>query len=351
MRHVGRVISMLCVLGTFSTPPAQADGYEQLSVTTEVFYLFIPVFTLRTEYAFRDRWSASVRGGWGRRTDFGQTSDIFELGAQGTYYLTGNASRGVQVGVYARYAGFENDGQLLGVGDGVAFGPFVGYKRVFASRLTLGAQLGAELVASGRSEDPVIPYVSLSVGLSFLSTGRPSTSATSSTENWRSNLLDRHRGWTVAIAGGVGVASVEGCGSCELEPGMTFDVSIGWFLSRRFALAVDSTAMVAVFSLSSGFGSFGFGLTSLAAKVWPHDRLWVLIGVGGGQITSLGFGGTGFALETGGGGTLAVGYEFPYARHASVDVQVRATHGSFHPSDDRFEGVDVFGALVGFHWY
>ena len=114
---------------------------------------------------------------------------------------------------------------------------------------------------------------------------------------------------------------------------------------------VFSLLLVALFSLSSGFGSFGVGLTSLAVQVWPRERLWVKVGVGAGQVVSLGLGGSGVGRESGGGGTLAVGYEFPYSRHATLDLEARATHISFHPTDDRFAGVDMFGALVGFKWF
>jgi hypothetical protein len=66
---------------------------------------------------------------------------------------------------------------------------------------------------------------------------------------------------------------------------------------------------------------------------------------------SAGVGGTGVGQASGGGGTLAVGYAVHHNRNFDIDLQLRATHGSFEPPDGAFEGVDTFVGLVGFKWY
>jgi hypothetical protein len=163
--------------------------------------------------------------------------------------------------------------------------------------------------------------------------------------------LATHEGVLFGGSLGLAAASIEGCDACELEPGLAVDASLGWFLARRFALEVDSTATVAPFALSSGFGSFGFGLTSLALQYWPHPDVWLKVGIGSALLTSSALGATGFGVETGGGGTFAAGYEFHHDRNFAMDLELRATHGSFHPSDEALEGVDSFVGTVGAHWY
>jgi hypothetical protein len=150
---------------------------------------------------------------------------------------------------------------------------------------------------------------------------------------------------------GGGSASIAGCDRCELEPGLATAAFLGWFFHPRVAVMVDSTAMVALFSLSSGFGSFGTGLTSLAVQVWPRQDIWIKAGVGVSQLTSASIGGAGFGAEMGGGGTLAAGWEFHHDRNFVMDLELRATHGSFEPKDESLDGIDSYVALVGMSWY
>ena len=58
----------------------------------------------------------------------------------------------------------------------------------------------------------------------------------------------------------------------------------------------------------------------------------------------------GTAEKTGGGMTLAAGYEFHHKGNFAMDFQLRATHASLGGDDDNI-GVDMFVGLVGLHWY
>ncbi len=326
---------------------ARADeGHHRLSVTASVLPLLVPVFQLNAELAVRPRWSVALRGGAGRPTLWDQPAWIVEVGGQAIYYVRGNASGGIQLGLDTRYVGYEGDGRYFELGDGIAVGPFVGYKRVFGSGVTLGAQLGVQVVPVGEKERPVLPFLAITAGLSFGRTGG-APAAPSAAPAVLVRPLDRHRGFMASAGLGLGVPVMSGCDGCDLMPGLVMGGSLGWFVHRRVALMVDSTAIVALFS-GGALGSVGFGLTSLAVQVWPHENFWVKVGVGGAQVTALSLG-AGSGLETGGGGTLAVGWDFHHGRRHGLDLQLRASHGSFHDQD--LDGVDAFVGMVGVHWY
>ena len=357
-RRLWTLLAAIAVVGLAGgTARAEGEEYKRLTLTVNAPYLLVPLFELNAEVAVRPNWSVAIRGGVGNSDLGGVPRTIMEFGGQAAYYATGNASRGVQLGLDTRLVSYEGDGMLAGLGDGIAAGPFVGYKRVFGPGFTLAAQVGAQVAISGESEDPVLPYVALSAGWSFwpastvAADGTAEVVAHDGEPPELASPLDYHKGLMLGFSIGGGSASIEGCSACDLEPGISADASVGWFLSRRFALMVDSTATVALFSRSSGFGSFGFGLSSLALQYWPHEDFWLKVGVGSAQLTSASVGGTGVGTETGGGGTLAAGYEFHHDRAFAMDFQLRATHGSFHPANEKLEGVNTFVGLVGFHWY
>jgi len=346
-RHGWIVLGAIGLMGSFEKT-ARADGdHERVSLTLNVPYLLVPVYELNAELAVRDTWSVALRGGVGESSFLDDERTIVELGGQGIYYVRGDAHRGVQLGIDTRFVRYEGDGMLAGLGDGVAVGPFVGYKRVFRSGVTLGGQVGAQVAAVGESDGRVLPYVALALGVSFWRAGDGATREAAEVVA-PGDPLDHHRRAMVAVSVGLGTASIGGCDACELRPGLGVDASVGWFLWRRLALVVDSTAIVGA---SPDFGSFGFGLWSLAVQLWPREDIWIKVGVGAAQLTSLSAGATGTGVETGGGGTLAVGYEVHQNRNFGMDLQLRATHGSFRPEDDDFDGVDAYVGVLGFHWY
>jgi len=355
-RQPWRPLVALCAVGLLGGTGHADGGYRRISLTVNAPYLLVPMFELNGEVAVHPRWGIAVRAGAGQREDFGQTYRFGEVGAQGTYYLLGTVDRGVQLGLETRYAAFEGDGMLTGLGDGVGLGPFIGYKRVFDSGVTLGVQLGGELALSGTHEQRVNPYFALGLGVSFDAVGgsgdgaAATVSAAPGAAPDTSRPLDHHHGFMVGASLGLASAVVEGCNDCTLEPGISVDAALGWFLSRRLALMLETTGTVALFSLSSDFGGFGMGLTGPAVQYWPRDRVWVKVGVGFAEMQAF-TARRGAGVETGGGGTLAVGYEFHQRGNFAMDVQLRATHGSYHPAGGEFSGADAFTGVVGAHWY
>jgi hypothetical protein len=318
-------------------------------------YLGVPVVQLHTELALSSRWSTALRAGVGK-SGLGHEQWVAEFGGQATYYLTGNVDRGMQVGLDVRGTTYEGDGYLFGLGDGLAVGPFVGYKRVFGHGITLGAQLSVQGVLFGEveSDNPTedrraLPYVMLHAGWSLLPSGDDARTSIEPEES--KPPLDHHEGFVIGASIGPGFTVLHGCeSSCELEPGLAVAAYMGWFLHRRVALVVDTNAAVAVFSLSSGFGSFGFGLTGIGAQYWPLERVWFKAAIGVAQMVSAGIGG---AADIGGGMTLAAGWELHQSNGFTMDLQARASHGEFDasdPIDDEVTAVDTFAATFGLNW-
>ncbi len=346
---------VLLVLTSSGVHAEEEPDYSQLTVTANATYMLVGMLQLNAEWAATSNWSLALRGGIGESDLSGEDLTIMEFGAQTSYYVTGHASRGTQLGFDARVVSYEGDGMLMGIGDGVAVGPYVGYKHTFGRGFTLGAQLGAQIALAGKSDGRVFPYLSLSAGWAFMPVLSADQNVSSSPPGSQpacasTNPFDYHDGFTFGVAMAGGTAVIDGCDDCELEPGLAFAAYAGWFVHPRVALVLDSSATVALLSLSSGFGSFAVGLTGPALQYWPHPDVWLKAGIGVAQLTSVGIGGAGVNADTGGGGTLAVGYQVHHKRGFGVDVQLRASHGSFD-GNDNLTGVDSFVALVGLNWF
>ncbi len=343
----------LLVAALAGTARAKEPEHKRVTVAISAVYLLVPVYQLNAELALRPRWSVALRGGAGQFEMYGQTAWISELGAQAAYYLWGHASRGFQVGLDTRLVGYDGDGMLLGLGDGLAVGAFAGYKRAFGPGFTLGVQLGAAVAVAGESEDPVFPFLAVTAGWSFWRAGGSPTASTqtsvaASTPPASRDPFDYHRGFLIGFSLGGGAVTTEGCDSCEMRPGLAVDASMGWFLSRRFALLYDTNGLVGI--LSSGFGSTAVVLQAAAVQYWPHRDVWLKLGIGVGrrlESTLL----QEPTDEWGGGGTFAAGYEFHHDGRFNMDFHLRATHVSFDKEGGGTYGVNTFIGVVGFHWY
>jgi hypothetical protein len=339
---------------------ARADeDYDRVTVMLNAPYLLVPVYELSAELAVREGWGAAIRGGGGVSDLGGEDRTIVEVGAQGIYYVLGNNNRGVQLGLDTRYVSYEDGGQLMGIGDGVAVGPFVGYKRVFGSGVTLGVQLGAQVALSGDSESPVFPFLTLGLGVSAWSTSEPgdaepASSATSGAPGASPepteliDPLDHHRRFMIGFSLGGGAITGEVCEGCAMGGGIAVDGSIGWFVHRRVAVMYDATAAVGAFS--TGFGTAGVGVQGVAVQYWPLSNVWLKVSVGATQLISSSVLGVP-ENKVGGGGTLGAGYEFHQNGNFNMDIQLRVSHASFDQDDGTNIGIDTFAGLVGVNWY
>lgn len=356
------VVAVLAVLAQSGAAQAQnqdrEESYRRLTLGVNLPYLAVPVFQLHAELALTGRWSAALRAGLGK-SGVGHEQWVGELGGQATYYLTGNFDRGMQVGLDVRGTAYEGEGHLFGLGDGLALGPYVGYKRVFGYGITLGAQLSVQGVLFGEVEtvedenNRVLPYLLLYTGWSGLPTDRWTEASEEPKEPARPPI-DYREGFVLGVSIGPGLTVLHGCASsCELEPGMAFAAYMGWFLHPRVALVVDTNAAVALFSLSSGFGAFGFGLTGVGLQYWPLDQVWLKGTLGIAQMVASGVGGPGAGADIGGGMTLAAGWEFHQSNGFTMDLQARLSHGEFDASDainDEVTAVDTLAVTYGLNW-
>lgn len=84
-------------------------------------------------------------------------------------------------------------------------------------------------------------------------------------------------------------------------------------------------------------------------QYWPRGDIWLKGGVGVARLLVATPVGSGEA--TGGGGTLAVGYEFHHDGSFAMDAHLRATHGSFEGEAGESVGIDSFSGGIGVVWY
>jgi hypothetical protein len=344
--------SLACILTAIflsSAPTQAAEGYKRLGLTVNAVYLLLPVFQLKAELALAEKWGASIRAGLGNvESGFGDDPRAMsEFGAQALYYFYGNVGRGFRLGLDLRVASVEEEGYLMGLGDAAAIGLFAGYKRAFGPGLTLEIDYGGHLPLGDDADKTVLlPYLGLFAGWSFLPSVRAQDTAQAApAEDF--DPIKQHKGFMFGFSVGGGPTYIPDCEDCELRPGIGMDGSIGWFLKPRFALMYDATAAVNIGV--SGFAAVGNSLQSLALQYWPRRNFWLKLGVGVARFliaTPIGEGET-----SGGGMTLAGGYEFHHNRNFAMDVQVRATHGEFDTEDGGTFGVDNYAVLIGFNWY
>jgi hypothetical protein len=150
-------------------------------------HLILPVFELMAELRVVDGFGVSVLGGYGSISVSDSFNDtvrfrVFELGGQLSWYpLEGFES--LNVGAELLYVNVDtdelNNAEVSGVAQGVAVGPFVGYKLVTSGGFTFLAQGGFQYLAfeaeasdkSGNSaqesESRWGPLLNLNIGWSF----------------------------------------------------------------------------------------------------------------------------------------------------------------------------------------
>ncbi|HEU4409017.1 MAG TPA: hypothetical protein VFS43_27405 [Polyangiaceae bacterium] len=109
---------------------------------------------------------------------------MFELGGQVVGYPTSTFDKGLQLGAEILYVGVKTQDSVgsvraTGAADGLAVGPFVGYKFVMREGLTLAVQGGVQyLVAQAEAEDAsgdrataersaFLPLLNVNLGWSF----------------------------------------------------------------------------------------------------------------------------------------------------------------------------------------
>ena len=183
------IACLLVLLGLLSGPAwanevsdnRDDNVQHNFSLTFSPIHLLLPVGELMGEYRILDKISVAGIVGMGAVEAAGDRFLVFVGGAQFRYYPVGSFIHGMQLGAEFYYTYVETgDVAISGSGDGLAVGPFVGYKIATNVGFTFDAQLGAQYLtlrakatdlASGTSatakDDKFIVLLNLNIGWSF----------------------------------------------------------------------------------------------------------------------------------------------------------------------------------------
>ena len=167
-----------------------AQETKKVSITNSPFHLVMPVLELMAEYQVAPKIGAAGILGYGNITEIDDWGDevevpILEIGGQLNYYLLGNFDKGMQVGLEVLYLNASAEDEDVSVSvDGLAVGPYLGYKWTAGFGLTFDIQAGYEkLLLRGEAEDKSddvfeefgieeeeetgIPLLNINIGWSF----------------------------------------------------------------------------------------------------------------------------------------------------------------------------------------
>ncbi|MFN0247197.1 MAG: hypothetical protein ACKV2T_09815 [Kofleriaceae bacterium] len=146
------------------------------SITVSPVHFALPAGELTAELAVTPKIGVAVIGGIGSvKPALSNTRVlVYEVGISPRYYIWGNFRQGVELGVEALYVHASADDATMTTvsAEGLAIGPYVGYKWVARVGLTLEAQLGASYFAvrgDGVDEEDsrFAALLNLQVGWSF----------------------------------------------------------------------------------------------------------------------------------------------------------------------------------------
>lgn len=194
MARMQRYCFTLCLFAALAAAPNAYAGFGDdipdaaPAPTPTVSLTFSPIHLLAMrvvevmgEYQVHDRVGISGILGYGTVESSGIDVTVFEIGAQGAYYVLGDFRHGLHVGAEAIYLGASADkGTTSAVAAGLAVGPMIGYKYSASFGLTFLIQGGVEYMlvkgdakesttgttASAEKKD-TIPLLNINLGWSF----------------------------------------------------------------------------------------------------------------------------------------------------------------------------------------
>jgi hypothetical protein len=143
------------------------------ALTFSPIYLAVPMGKVSAEVRVNNKVGVSALAGLGWLTFTAPPVKthliLYQVGAQGRYYVIGNFRHGVQLGAEVAYlhdtSPFRNQYPLSS--DALSLAPFVGYKYTMRVGFTVETQLGYDLLlASGTSGESVVLF-DIRIGWSF----------------------------------------------------------------------------------------------------------------------------------------------------------------------------------------
>lgn len=161
-----------------SASPAAPEA--RFTVSLSPVHLALPVGELMAEYNVNGKLGvAGILGAGSVTVEDSLGSEVkgtvFEVGAQGNYYLWGSFRKGLHVGAEALYlyADMESNG-VTAKGAGLSVSGYLGYKHTFSFGLALILQLGygytvvaAETEGDSSSDSKGLFLLNLNVGWTF----------------------------------------------------------------------------------------------------------------------------------------------------------------------------------------
>jgi hypothetical protein len=142
------------------------------SLTFSPIHLLFPVVELTGEARVHDKVGVALVAGAGKYTDnnIGISAGVFEAGAQVRAYAVGDFRHGMQIGAEVLYLHLDAK-EITTTGEGLAVGPFIGYKVMIDAGFTFDTQVGFEHVSARASNTNTdtdwIPLLNLNIGWSF----------------------------------------------------------------------------------------------------------------------------------------------------------------------------------------
>jgi hypothetical protein len=158
-------------------PPEVTHPHRVFALTISPLHLISPILELTGEIRASDKIGVAVVAGAGKYSDTTNgvklSASVYEAGAQFRYYVVGDFRHGMQLGAELLYLHLS-DSSLSAKGEGLAIGPFAGYKYTADIGFTVDTQLGFERItaraASGSSnvsDSDYIVLLNINVGWSF----------------------------------------------------------------------------------------------------------------------------------------------------------------------------------------
>ncbi|HET6284828.1 MAG TPA: hypothetical protein VFH73_27980 [Polyangia bacterium] len=160
-------------------PPTYVESpapHRSFSLTISPLHLISPILELTGEIRAADKLGIAVVAGAGKFSDtingIKISATALEAGAQFRYYVLGDFHSGMQLGAELLYLHLS-DTNLSATGQGVAIGPFVGYKYTADVGFTFDGQFGVERLitdapsSSTASTKRWFPLLNVNVGWSF----------------------------------------------------------------------------------------------------------------------------------------------------------------------------------------
>ena len=156
----------------YQPPP---HPHRVFSLTISPIHLTFPVVELTAEIRAHDKLGVALIGGAGRVKDRASniTAAVYEVGAQLRFYPVGDFRHGMQLGAELIYL-HASESNLSLSGQGVAVGPFIGYKVIADAGFTFDVQMGGEYVGFRATDGvatadahEIILLLNLNAGWSF----------------------------------------------------------------------------------------------------------------------------------------------------------------------------------------